>query len=183
MADEKVPIHYVSTRDQARDLIARHDRFWVWNCGCREGRGKCERSRHDVCLTFEIGEDGDGPPATELSRLEVESILQDAMEKKLVARPFREPGSRTETAGICFCCDDCCGYFVNPAEEACDRGSLIEATDWDECTHCGVCASVCYFGARKKGERDMTVNRDLCYGCGLCADTCPETVIEMVVRA
>jgi ferredoxin len=184
MADENAPIHYVSTMEQARALIARHDRYWVWDCGCREGRGKCERSRHDVCLTFMVGEDGDGPPATELSRGEVEGILLEAVEKRLVARPFREsPARGAETMGVCFCCNDCCGYFLNPAEDACDRGSQIEATDWDECTHCGVCADVCYFGARKMGERDLTVDQSLCYGCGLCADTCPECSVEMVGRA
>lgn len=29
--------HYISTREEARKIIDAHDRFWVSNCGCREG--------------------------------------------------------------------------------------------------------------------------------------------------
>jgi len=40
-------LHYVCTHDEARRLIAAHDRFWVSNCGCRESRAACNRSRID----------------------------------------------------------------------------------------------------------------------------------------
>jgi len=44
--------HYVCTLDEARRIIAAHDQFSVSNCGCREAKGVCGRSRMDVCLYF-----------------------------------------------------------------------------------------------------------------------------------
>ena len=45
----EIPLHYVCTRDAARTMVDGLERFWLSNCGCREERGKCERSRMDVC--------------------------------------------------------------------------------------------------------------------------------------
>jgi hypothetical protein len=49
MNESGVPLHYVCTRDQARHIINGHSRFWISNCGCRELREACKRSRIDVC--------------------------------------------------------------------------------------------------------------------------------------
>jgi heterodisulfide reductase subunit A-like polyferredoxin len=87
----------------------------------------------------------------------------------------------TETDGICFCCDDCCDYFVKPGEK-CDKGDLIESTDSDRCKNCGACVEVCYFRAREVEDGRLTVEAENCYGCGLCTDVCPEACIQMVSR-
>lgn len=110
----------------------------------------------------------------------MEDILKEAEAKNLVARPFRNE-ARTVSEGICFCCDDCCGYFLNP-KEVCDKGRFIESTDREQCTDCGVCADVCYFGARKLAGDRFEILREMCYGCGLCRDVCPEECIEMAER-
>ena len=178
---EKTPMHYVCTPEKARELVDSHQRFWVCNCGCREGRGACSRSRTDVCLMFEGDDFASGSGKREATRSEVEDILREAEEKRLVARPFRNE-ARDETEGICFCCDDCCGYFLNP-EEKCDRGDLVARTDLDECTQCGACAEICYFKARTMTGEELKADESLCYGCGLCASVCPVECIKMVKRA
>ncbi|MFH1501867.1 MAG: CoB--CoM heterodisulfide reductase iron-sulfur subunit A family protein [Candidatus Eisenbacteria bacterium] len=56
---------------------------------------------------------------------------------------------------------------------------VLEATvatvDGDACSRCGVCVSVCPFGAMKRGREDGLIRADdtLCRGCGTCAAACP----------
>jgi ferredoxin len=182
MGEREVPLHYVCTRDEAGELIRTNDRFWISNCGCREARGKCERSRIDVCLQFVEVTAADLSGLRVATREEAEGILKEAEAKHLVSRPFRDEHTKTRTEGICFCCDDCCGYFTDPGDYDCEKGRLIEQTDMEKCTDCGLCADVCYFGARKMEGGRLVVRRVRCYGCALCLDVCPEDCIRMVER-
>ncbi|TET23738.1 MAG: hypothetical protein E3J71_01385 [Candidatus Stahlbacteria bacterium] len=200
--DEQEPsFHYISTREEARKIIEEHDKYWVSNCGCREGGPGCKRSRMDLCLFFDTVEmQGTGSDFKEVNREFVEGILKEAAEKHLVTRPFRYDKDRTRDQGICFCCDDCCGYFKSD-EWGCDPGKYIEETDMEACTQCGDCVEVCYFKARKMIDGKLVINQEGCYflkdgstnyrnapkgygcyGCGLCLDVCPEDCIEMVPR-
>jgi ferredoxin len=182
MSQDNFNMHYVSTHEDARKLAFGHNRFWVSNCGCRERRGRCDRSRIDICLIFrdDVGSSGSG--IREIALTDVLAIFEEAQQKRLVTRPFRNDKDQGVTDGICFCCSDCCSYLLNPQEDACDKGTLIESTDMDRCTLCGDCADACYFQARKMVDGELVINRDNCYGCGLCAEICPEHAIEMVCR-
>lgn len=182
MSTQETAIHYVSTWDQADAITRQHDRFWVSVCGCRESKGACSRSRVEICLMFKGDIPGSGGSGTrEISRADVDEILEEARTGQLVTRPFRNDKNMAETDGICFCCDDCCGYFLNP-EERCDKGTLIEKTDMDICNNCALCVDVCHFHARALVDNALTVDRDLCYGCGLCVAECPEGCLELVAR-
>lgn len=174
-------IHYVCTRDEARELIGQRDRFWVSNCGCRESRGTCARSRHDVCIAFEPLDASGGGDTKEISRADFEGILREAEARHLVMRPFRDE-ARLRVDGFCVCCDDCCAYFLDPETNVCDKGAFIERTDRSLCNDCGDCAAVCYFGARKMDDGGLAVDRESCYGCGLCRDVCPSDCITLVAR-
>lgn len=181
--DPEPSFHYVSTRAEARAIINQHQKFWVSDCGCREGtEGGCKRSRIDVCLFFDETEmQGTGSGWKQVDRAFVEDILKEAEEKHLVTRPFRYEADRTRDQGVCFCCDDCCAYFKGD-EWGCDSGIYIEQTDMETCTQCGDCEEVCYFGARKMIDVKLAIDQEGCYGCGLCLDVCPEDCIEMVER-
>jgi Pyruvate/2-oxoacid:ferredoxin oxidoreductase delta subunit len=179
MGAKKLNIHYVCTQEQARKLAKPVKRFWVSNCGCREERGgKCTRSRIDVCLYFRGDAGSSGTGLKEINRAGADAIFKEAKDKHLVARPFRNDKNPKIADGICFCCDDCCGYFLDPKEK-CDKGNLVETTDMAQCTQCGVCADVCFFKARTMETDGLAVNRDKCYGCGLCADICPMKCIQL----
>ncbi len=182
MNETRRPMHYVCTWDEAGDLINRHQHYWVCNCGCREGKGGCSRSRVDVCLTFAENATITGSNRRPITRDEAFTIIDEARENYLVARPFRDDATRTAVEGICFCCSDCCGYFLNP-DELCDKGSQIEKTTIDECSLCGDCENVCHFRARAVIGGEMMIESDNCYGCGLCAAICPADCIEMVPRS
>ena len=180
--DQDLAFHYVCTRDEAWDLVREHRRFWVSNCGCREGRGRCARSRVDVCLLFREAIEGSGGTGKrEISLAEVEDIFREAREKHLVTRPFRNEENRRVVEGICFCCDDCCGYFLDESE-VCDRGKSAARTDAENCTDCGLCADVCYFGAREMVGGRLVRHAGSCYGCGLCVDVCSVGCVEMTLR-
>ena len=181
MSENEFSFHYVCTRDQAIDIVKNNGSFWVTDCGCRERKGNCSRSRIDLCLFFRDDVDTIGPVKKEISLKEVEEMFLEAKEKHLVVRPFRNEKNMSETAGICFCCDDCCAYFLDP-EEKCDKGNLIEKTNKEICANCGECVGVCYFKARKMDSDELFVDRSKCYGCGLCLDVCSEDCIEMMKR-
>ncbi|MBI3038978.1 4Fe-4S binding protein [bacterium] len=180
MADENLALHFACTRDEAMKFVDDAKSFWVANCGCRKSGKGCTRSRMDVCLQFRLDENWKAKP-TPISLNEVKTIFQEAKEKHLVTRPFRNQQDKARIDGICFCCDDCCGYFLN-SEEVCDKGKLIEETSGDDCINCGACISVCYFKARKMKDGALSIERNLCYGCGLCLDVCPVDCIKMVQR-
>jgi NAD-dependent dihydropyrimidine dehydrogenase PreA subunit len=175
-------IHFVSTRDEAYELARAHTRFWVSNCGCREGRGECARSRMDLCLNFAETTQCSGSGIHEVSREFVDGIFREAEAKRLVPRPFREADGSPIVAGVCFCCDDCCGYFLDPTE-ACDRGAKVARTDIEACTDCLDCTEVCHFSARRGQGGELIYHDEKCYGCGLCAEVCPTGCISMVARA
>jgi len=182
MGEEENPLHFVCTYDEAEELINQNSIFWVSNCGCRESRGNCQQSRKDVCLDFNGRFGGSGSNYHQVDKQFALELLQEVRDKKLVTRPFRDFATKTEIEGICFCCKDCCGYFLN-REEICDKGIYIEETDYDCCSDCGLCVDVCYFGARQiNDEGNLVVNREECYGCGLCYEICPVECIEMIKR-
>jgi ferredoxin len=173
--------HYVCSHEEARALVDAEPYFWLSNCGCREGRGHCDRSRIDVCLQFRPDAAAPATDRHQITRVEVEELLIEAETKRLVTRPYRDEKTRTETHGICFCCDDCCGYFLN-MEERCDKGAMIESTNLEQCNDCLACADVCYFGARRAEAETFRVTSDQCYGCGLCVEACPTECISLVSR-
>jgi heterodisulfide reductase subunit A len=51
----------------------------------------------------------------------------------------------------------------------------IAGVNTDECSGCGVCVSICPFGARELDREKMVikVNEALCQGCGACSAGCP----------
>jgi len=180
MSNDALAFHYVCTLESARKLAESHNRFWVTNCGCRERKGKCDRSLTDVCLVFNEAFLGSGTERKEVVLADVQEILHEAREKHLVSRPFRDE-TKTSVDGICFCCDDCCYYFLNP-QERCDKGELMERTDMPACNDCGECVDVCYFKARSTEGGGLAVDSAKCYGCGLCVDVCPEGCVRLVAR-
>ena len=181
MKSEELHFHYVCTHDEARRIAEGRERYWVSNCGCREPRGDCSKSRMDVCLFLKPDMGGTGSGFREVDRDFVDGIFAEARRERLVARPFRDDADRTLAQGVCFCCDCCCAYSLNPGEK-CGKGTEIETTNLEECAACGNCVNACYFGARRVAEAGLSVDADACYGCGLCVDACPGQCIAMQPR-
>ncbi|MTI95896.1 MAG: hypothetical protein FH749_10510 [Firmicutes bacterium] len=173
-------MHFVCTYNEVRDLIGNLERFWVSNCGCRESAGKCNQSRMDVCIGFFPDATSGGSEHREITREELEAIISEARDNFLVPRPYRDKAGET-VEGICLCCSCCCHYFVNHDSD-CEKGEMIEETDFETCTHCSNCIDICAFGARVIENGELVVKRELCYGCGVCVDVCPQESITMIGR-
>jgi heterodisulfide reductase subunit A len=57
----------------------------------------------------------------------------------------------------------------------------VSYIDQNLCVGCGLCISICPYGAIEKDEKELTrVNEVLCKGCGTCAASCPERAITML---
>jgi NAD-dependent dihydropyrimidine dehydrogenase PreA subunit len=181
MSSDDMAFHFVCTLDEAKTIVEGHKKYWVSNCNCREHRGPCKRSRMDVCLQFAAHTAADGSGKHAATREVVDAIFEEAREKHLVPRPFRNAKNNKKIDGICFCCDDCCGYFLGLHEPS-DKGAFIESTDSGTCIDCGVCAGVCHFGARDAAGEALKIDREKCYGCGVCVDACAMKCITMVPR-
>ncbi len=52
----------------------------------------------------------------------------------------------------------------------------------DRCTACWLCLETCPRKALSKGERAVSLDRNLCDGCGRCCDVCYPGALEMAGR-
>lgn len=61
--------------------------------------------------------------------------------------------------------------------------SMRPATDYEKCTGCGICWSLCPEGCiKKRDDRKFEADLDYCKGCGICANECPVKAITMVME-
>ncbi|RLI86910.1 MAG: pyruvate synthase [Candidatus Altiarchaeales archaeon] len=61
--------------------------------------------------------------------------------------------------------------------------SMRPVTDFEKCTGCGICWSLCPEGCIKKGDDGkFEADLDYCKGCGICANECPVKAITMVME-
>ncbi|HUT95270.1 MAG TPA: ATP-binding protein [Thermoguttaceae bacterium] len=61
-------------------------------------------------------------------------------------------------------------------------GNLVPAVDEGKCTHCGLCAEICQYGAIACLGRMVLVYPELCHACGGCGLVCPADAIAETFR-
>ncbi len=54
--------------------------------------------------------------------------------------------------------------------------------DFDKCTNCNKCISVCEFNAISAQDNQVFIDKNKCEGCGYCSHICPRSAIEMKSR-
>lgn len=58
----------------------------------------------------------------------------------------------------------------------------IPVVDASRCTHCGLCAKACRYGAMASLPNQTLVFAELCHGCGGCTLACPRGAIQAATR-
>jgi Fe-S-cluster-containing hydrogenase component 2 len=59
------------------------------------------------------------------------------------------------------------------------KGHEKALTDPQKCNGCGLCISICPFGARYEKDSLVVADIQACFGCGLCRHKCPQGAISM----
>ncbi|MHC1604835.1 MAG: FAD-dependent oxidoreductase [Candidatus Methanofastidiosia archaeon] len=57
--------------------------------------------------------------------------------------------------------------------------AIVSDVDQDKCIGCGICVSICSYGAMAIEDGKSQSNKALCKGCGTCASACPQFAIKM----
>ncbi len=82
---------------------------------------------------------------------------------------------------ICNCCSCCClgmkSFFRGVNRMA--HSGYSPLIDYEDCTGCGNCASICPFGAIRLNDDLPELDGAQCMGCGLCVSHCPGEAITL----
>ncbi len=122
--------------------------------------------------------------ARKITLEEATEMLAKCREAGLVT----QPATSQNPAGMCNCCEDCCGVLralnkhPKPAEIVFSNHLAI--VEIDDCTGCETCLDRCQMNALSMNDEDLTVvNKDRCIGCGLCVTTCPTEALKLVPKS
>jgi MinD superfamily P-loop ATPase len=132
-----------------------------------------------------IGTQSEGEPTANGSRPFVLAVAsgKGGTGKTLVATNLAAEAARRGLRVVLVDCDADAPndhLFLPRASERVDEVEApVADVDASACTACGVCSSVCAFGAVRVLGRTALVFEELCHGCGLCARLCPEGAIAM----
>lgn len=177
--------HFVSTHDDAREIVKKQKLIAVADCLCRKQQGllgkACDKPL-DVCLA--LGSFAQHFIDLNMARLisvgEALEILDRSEEAGLVVQPAnaRNPGA------ICNCCGDCCAVLValnkHPRPASLVVSNYYAVVDPDLCTACETCVERCQMEAIGLNDQEVAeVNLDRCIGCGLCVTTCAGEALSM----
>ena len=182
-------VKYVSSYDDARELIKQQSKISVQNCICRQKKdlqgSPCSRhEEREICMTFSSGayyylEHGLG---REITQEEALNLLDFAEEKGLVLNS----GNAQKTFAMCLCCGDCCEYLgilkTHPKPGTLVNSNYYAQVDEDLCSGCETCVDRCQMDAISIVDEVSTINLDRCIGCGLCVTTCPEEALSLQVK-
>jgi NAD-dependent dihydropyrimidine dehydrogenase PreA subunit len=179
--------------EEALAQVAAAECHAVVNCDCRSSTQGCSRMV-ESCIRLDDGarytlERGLGRA---VSREECQQIVLATDREGLMhigTRQWQGHG----LFGFCNCCTCCCfplrASRLLGSDRVYPRVHFRARRRVEDCTHCGLCAKRCPYGAfhrdgttvQVKGKARRAVGFDpaKCYGCGLCMTGCPEGCIDM----
>lgn len=171
------------------EVIANARRIAVAHCPCRVayrlvGRG-CEHPT-EVCMKFDELADFviNQGLARELSKDEALDVIRVTEEAGLVHFVDNAEG---EIKHNCNCCGCACWNVGNIRRRKIPRDAIMATyflrdTDFEQCTGCGECATICPVDAVKMIDEGPVIDREWCIGCGVCATVCSTDAVVLNVR-
>jgi H+/Na+-translocating ferredoxin:NAD+ oxidoreductase subunit B len=170
-------------------VISQARRIAVAHCPCRVsyrllGKG-CEHPT-EVCLKFDeladfVIERGLARELTTAQALDVIRLTEEAGLVHFV------DNAENEIKHNCNCCGCACWNVGNIRRRKIPRDAImatyfLRETDWEECSGCGECATICPVEAVDLRDGVPVVDREWCIGCGVCATACPTNAVKLTVR-
>ena len=124
-----------------------------------------------------------------ITQAEAIAIIDRFRKKQHITQAFLKVATGGSTGVICNCHPDTCvslqatrlaGNIDKSLSMTAGSGYSIRRDD-ARCTHCGVCATICRFGAVTFADDTRRYDRDVCLGCGLCVENCRQEAISLYV--
>lgn len=176
---------YILPTQQVSELLRKVKSIAITDCECRRHYQRCENPL-DVCFLF--NDFGDkivkAGEARYVSFEEALEKLKIANENGLVHLSLYMPDH--EIYALCNCCPCCCHDLqimrLYNRKDLVVRSDYVAVTDFNSCSHCGICIARCNFEARYWENDKMRYDAELCYGCGLCVTTCSAEAILMKAK-
>ncbi len=167
--------HTIIDHDSAIELIQREKDLCVIDCICRKIGKNCDFPLKTCILVGSGARVRNGVnPGLKVTVEEATHILKSCFDQNLIHNAIYTLGQLVE---VCNCCSCCCVPILGVRQGIKSlQPSNYLATRTCDCKMCGICETICPFGAINKGK----INAEKCYGCGLCAYKCPEGSIIMV---
>jgi len=170
--------------EQVETVMARHEKFAVANCICRQEMRlidyDCGKPL-ETCLVFDSG--AEYFVRTERGRIitreEAFDILTQAEKTGLVL----QAGNERTPGNICMCCGCCCGVLRGlkrhpyPASQV--ASPFYAVLDSERCSGCGLCIKRCQMDALTLVDGKAVLNLERCIGCGLCVTNCKREALSL----
>lgn len=171
--------------DDIEDVLARHTRFAVAPCVCREMRNSknCNHPHETCIITDDMAdfylENGMG---RQITREEAHEILVSGQEDGRIIQITNSKNAEN----ICSCCSCGCamlkvaGRFSQPAGKYWNN-YVCKVVDDATCVGCGACAAACGWNVIQVqgGKATLPVDLSNCMGCGLCVFACKTGAIKL----
>jgi len=159
----------------------------VMECPCRlQQKDSCTPT--DVCLV--IGEpfasfivEHQSTPARRIGVQEALDIIEAEENRGHIHTAWFKDVMHNRFYAICNCCSCCClgmKSFFRGVDRMAHSGYRPDF-DFDNCTGCANCVSICPFGAIQLNDDLPELDADRCMGCGLCVTHCPSTGISLLL--
>jgi ferredoxin len=157
----------------------------VMDCPCRlQQKNPC--APIDVCLI--VGEpfasfvvEHQSTSARRINVQEALDIIEGEENRGHIHTAWFKDVMHNRFYAICNCCTCCClgmkSFFRGVKRIA--HSGYRPVIDYDLCTGCGTCLSICAFKAVQLNDELPEFNTALCLGCGLCVSHCPNQALTL----
>jgi Fe-S-cluster-containing hydrogenase component 2 len=167
----------------------------VMDCPCKKSCHAAEDTINSCIVVgsgtgaFWVDRCGKKYHARRISQTEAIDMVKRFRKMGYITQAFFKVATGGSTGVICNCHPDTCvSLQASRLAREIDSSLTMSAKsgysvrhDPSMCEYCGVCASVCHFGAISLDGSGRHYLRNGCSGCGLCVEHCPGGSLELYI--